>query len=245
MSYSSKLLPNKTRFHWRLVKRNKRAVSLFSRVLFFSAAALATAGIASAEPTGGTITSGSGTITQQGTATNIDQATQRLDIDWRTFSTRVNESINFAQPNASAIAVNRVTGGVPSELRGALNANGRVFIINNSGITFHGTSQVNVGALMATTASTVDVDGDSFGFAHDGYSQVINHGNITVSDGGFAILAAPYVANTGVIKANLGQVQLASAQAYSLPKARFNLSSMQKLENSWPRDRWRFRRRDT
>jgi hypothetical protein len=69
---------------------------------------------------------------------------------------------------------------------------------------------------MATTASTVDVDGDSFGFSHDGYSQVINHGNITVSDGGFAILAAPYVANSGVIKANLGQIHLASAQAYTL-----------------------------
>jgi filamentous hemagglutinin family protein len=39
-----------------------------------------------------------------------------------------------------------------------LNANGRVFILNSAGITFAGTSRVNVGALLATTAMTVNGD---------------------------------------------------------------------------------------
>ena len=55
------------------------------------------------------------------------------------------------------------SGGVPSYLAGALNANGRVFILNSAGITFTGTSQVNVGALLATTAMTVNGDPDASG----------------------------------------------------------------------------------
>ena len=166
MSYTQKLLPNKTRYNWRLVKRNKHTVSLCTRVMFYSATALACVGVALAQPTGGVVTSGTGAITQDGTATNINQATDRLDIDWQTFSTQVNESINFFQPGASSIAINRVIGGVPSELRGALNANGRVFILNDSGITFFGSSQVNVGALMASTASSFTSVDNVFNFTN-------------------------------------------------------------------------------
>jgi hypothetical protein len=75
---------------------------------------------------------------------------------------------------------------------GALNATGRVYILNSAGITFTGTSHVNVGALLATTAMTVDGDPtQSLDFSGVGAGQVINHGSIQVSEGGFAILAAP------------------------------------------------------
>ncbi len=210
------VLPIRTRFHWRLTRRNKQEISICTRVALFSVAALAYAGVAVAGPTGGEVVGGSGTITQSGPATDINQSSQRLDIDWQTFSTGVDESVNFYQPGASAVAINRVIGGVPSQLRGALTANGRVFILNQAGVTFYGTSRVNVGALLATTAANVSVDGDSFSFSGNGYGRVVNQGNIKVSDGGFAILAAPYVANAGVIEANLGQVRLTSTNAYTL-----------------------------
>ncbi len=210
------VLPTRTRFHWRLTRRNKQEISICTRVALFSVAALAYAGIAVAGPTGGEIVGGSGTITQSGPTTDINQASQRLDINWQTFSTGVNESVNFYQPGASAVAINRVVGGVPSELRGALTANGRVFILNQAGVTFYSTSRVNVGALLATTAANVAIDGDSFSFSGDGYGRVVNQGDIKVSDGGFAILAAPYVSNAGVIEANLGEVRLVSTNAYTL-----------------------------
>gem|GEM_PF-5744216 len=210
------VLPTRTRFHWRLTRRNKQEISICTRVALFSVAALAYAGIALAGPTGGEVVGGSGTITQSGPTTDINQASQRLDIDWQTFSTGVDEAVNFHQPGASAVAINRVIGGVPSQLRGALTANGRVFILNQAGVTFYSTSRVNVGALLATTAANVAVDGDKFGFSGDGYGQVVNQGSIKVSDGGFAILAAPYVSNAGVIEANLGEVRLVSANAYTL-----------------------------
>lgn len=205
-------------FRWRRVRKNGREMSLCTKLLVIGQIVLGTMsmGVAVAAPTGGTITSGIGDIAQVGSATNINQASQRMDINWQTFSSAANESINFFQPNATALAINRVIGGVPSELRGALNANGRVFVLNESGVTFYGTSQVNVGALLATTAKDVNVDGDHLIFTGSGYGQVINHGNITVSPGGFAVLAAPYVENTGTIQANLGQIQLASAKDFTV-----------------------------
>ncbi len=203
-------------FRWRRVRKNGREMAMCTRLLVIGQIVLSSIGFAVAAPIGGTVTGGSGTISQAGSATNINQASQRLDINWQTFSTQTHESVNFIQPNATALAINRVIGGVPSELRGALNANGRVFVLNESGITFYGTSQVNVGALLATTARDVTVDGDHFSFSGGGYGQVVNHGDIHTSNGGFAVLAAPYVENTGTIQANLGQIQLASVKDYTV-----------------------------
>ena len=45
---------------------------------------------------------------------------------------------------------------------------------------------------------------------------MINQGSIQVSDGGFAILAAPYVENTGFIKADLGTIALAGTNKFTL-----------------------------
>ena len=45
---------------------------------------------------------------------------------------------------------------------------------------------------------------------------MINQGSIQVSNGGFAILAAPYVENTGFIKADLGTIALAGTNKFTL-----------------------------
>lgn len=202
---------------WRQRKRKKNIVSVFTRfVVLAPVAIIVSAGLALAGPTGGVITGGSGGIETSGSATNITQTSPRLDINWNTFSTGVGESINFTQPTAAALALNRVIGGVPSELRGALNANGRVVILNDSGITFFGSSRVNVGALLATTAANVSETGTAMSFSGANYGAVLNHGSIHVSDGGFAVLAAPYVANTGLIQANLGTIELASTNGFTV-----------------------------
>ena len=45
---------------------------------------------------------------------------------------------------------------------------------------------------------------------------MINHGSIQVSEGCLAILAAPYVENTGFIKADLGTIALAGTNRFTL-----------------------------
>ena len=94
---------------------------------------------------------------------------------------------------------------------------GGCYILNSAGITFTGTSQVNVGALLATTAMTVNGDPtQAASYSGLGYGAVINQGSISVSNGGFAILAAPYVQNTGFIKADLGTIALAGTNQFTL-----------------------------
>ena len=66
-----------------------------------------------AAPQGGSVVGGASTITGTGTgAVQIDQSTQRSIIDWRSYSIGVGESVTYRQPNASAISLNRVTGGI-------------------------------------------------------------------------------------------------------------------------------------
>src|SRR5690242_15564925 len=206
-------------FRWKRWRNKKRQeVSSCLMVLFSGVVLLGGGGVALAGPTGGQVTGGSGTITNpDGTTTNINQQSNVLNINWQDFSIQAGETVNFYQPGSTSVAINRVIGGVPSYLAGALNANGRVFILNSAGITFTGTSQVNVGALLATTAMTATGDPTQVSsYSGTGYGAVINQGSISVSNGGFAILAAPYVQNTGFIKADLGTIALAGTNQFTL-----------------------------
>jgi filamentous hemagglutinin family protein len=203
-------------FHWRRAVRNGREINsckrLLAGIVLFAAA---TVGIEAA-PTGGVVTSGAANIAS-GTSTTINQTTHRVDINWTGFNTTSAESVTFNQPGSTALAVNRISGN-RTTFDGTLNANGRIFLINQNGITFGSTAQVNTGALLATTSELNDSTpaSEPHSFSGTGYGSIINNGNITVSDGGFAVLAAPYVENNGFIKADLGQVELASTSDFTI-----------------------------
>ena len=81
-----------------------------------------------ANPLGGQVVGGQAAIQGQGTKTvTVTQGTQNAIINWNTFNIGVGETTQFIQPNASAIALNRVVGGLgPSELNGLLTANGKL-----------------------------------------------------------------------------------------------------------------------
>ncbi|MEO8748356.1 MAG: ESPR-type extended signal peptide-containing protein, partial [Rhodanobacter sp.] len=59
-------------------------------------------------PAGGTVTAGSGTIRQDGLTTTIEQHSQNLSLNWQSFNLGAASTVNFAQPNAQSIAVNRI-----------------------------------------------------------------------------------------------------------------------------------------
>ncbi len=67
-----------------------------------------------AAPTGGQVTAGSGAISQTAGNTTVNQASQNLSLNWQTFNVGAHEAVNFVQPNAAAVAVNRIadTGAV-------------------------------------------------------------------------------------------------------------------------------------
>ena len=74
-------------------------------------------GVAQANPTGGVVVHGQAAITQTNPSkVTITQTTQNAAINWKSFNIGTGETTAFVQPNASSIALNRVTGGNPSQI---------------------------------------------------------------------------------------------------------------------------------
>ena len=178
----------------------------------------ATSVATNALPTGGQVTSGSGHLAQRGDTLTVTQQSQNLSLSWQTFNIGQQSTVDFVQPNASAIAVNRIADTNGSQILGRLNANGQVFLINPNGVLFGQGAQVNVGGLVA---STLDVDDSALGsgslsFSGSGKGKVTNLGTINVTGGGYAALLGNQVSNQGAIHAQLGSVALAGGTAVTL-----------------------------
>ena len=95
-------------------------------------------------------------IASSGATTTVTESTNSAIIDWLRFSIPGGDAVTFVQPTSTSVVLNRVTGNEQSVIDGALNANGRVFIVNSNGILFSRSSEVNVGALVATTLNIDD-----------------------------------------------------------------------------------------
>ncbi|MPS35171.1 MAG: filamentous hemagglutinin N-terminal domain-containing protein [Stenotrophomonas sp.] len=171
-------------------------------------------------PTGGNIVSGSGQIgAPGGNQLVINQASDKLAINWQSFNIGAGQKVTFNQPGANAIALNRVLGVDGSLIMGQLDANGRVFLVNPNGVLFGASAQVNVGGLVASTLGISDADfaAGNYRFKGDGRNAaVINHGSLNTRAGGAIALLGGRVSNHGVIVANQGSVALAAGDAMTL-----------------------------
>jgi filamentous hemagglutinin family protein len=182
------------------------------------AAVLALPSFALANPTGGVVVDGAATISSTTNVTNVVQSTNRAIINWQSFSIGLGQTVNFLQPSSLAVTLNRVVGNEQSVIAGALNANGKVFIINSNGILFTKDAQVNVGGLVA---STLDISNSNFmagnyTFSGSSSAAVVNKGTINAADGGYVALLGKTVSNEGTINAKLGTIALASGDAITL-----------------------------
>jgi filamentous hemagglutinin family protein len=172
-----------------------------------------------AAPTGGVVNTGSATISQSGSTTNINQATQRASINWQSFSVGASETVNFVQPNSSSVTLNRVVGNETSIINGALNANGKVWILNSNGVTFGNGASINTSGLVASTMNISDtnfMNGNHVFESTGSNASIINMGSIKVSDGGYVALLGKNVSNSGVIEATKGTVVLGAGDKITL-----------------------------
>ena len=194
---------------------------MFSAILWLAPAAFNPAWAA---PQDGKVVSGQAGIGQDGKITTITQSSDRVSIHWRSFGVAADETVQFKQPSASAIALNRVIGNDPSQIFGRLTANGRVYLINPNGILFGSGAQVNVGGLVA---STLDIDDDSLSNNRRRFvgsskaSVVVEQGARLVADGGSGgggevALLGHQVINQGSIMARLGTVALGGGNDITL-----------------------------
>ena len=149
-------------------------------------------------PTGGTVAAGQAAIATSGTRMDITQASQKAIINWQGFDIGSQAQVNFAQPNSSAVALNRVSGPNISRIEGQLSANGQVFLVNPNGMLFGGGARVNAGAFVASTLNIRDADflNGNYSFSGSGGS-IENQGTISAAPGGYLAFIAPKITNSG------------------------------------------------
>lgn len=163
-------------------------------------------------PTGGTMVGGSGSIATSDRTLTVTQSSQRLAADWQSFNIGAGNTVNFVQPSAQAVALNRVLGSDVSVIQGALNANGQVFLVNPNGVLFTPTAQVNVGGIVASTLQlkTEDFMAGNYRFSGSSGHAIVNQGRITATgdgtQGGSVALIAAKIRNEGSMTAKGGQV---------------------------------------
>jgi filamentous hemagglutinin family protein len=151
---------------------------------------------------------------------NVVQKTDKAIIDWQKFNIGKNEHADFQLPSSSSVNLSRVTGGTRSDILGRLTSNGKLFLINPSGILFGKNARVDVNSLVATTSDIRNEDflaeRYNFNIPSSTPSSIVNRGQINVKEGGMLAFVAPGVENAGLIRARLGQVTLASGNMFTL-----------------------------
>ena len=107
------------------------------------------------------LTVGAGQVTAQNPTAQslvLNQGTQKAVLDWRSFNIAAGESVQFVQPGATSVALNRVNGTEASAIFGSLSANGQIFLVNPAGVLFAPGAQVNAGAVVASTLALSNSD---------------------------------------------------------------------------------------
>ena len=165
-----------------------------------------------ANPSGGSVASGSARISSSGSTLTVQQLTANAIINWRDFSINSGQLTKFVQPSALSAALNRVTGGLSSSISGTLQANGRIYLINPNGITVGPTGVINAQSFIASTLGLTDSQFLARGnMTFSGASQagVANAGKITAL-GGDLLLVGRTVRNTGTLTSQSGTTGLAA-----------------------------------
>ena len=168
--------------------------------------------LAQSLPTGGTVASGTVSISSTSpTSLTISQSSRTGIVNWSSFSIGQGNQVQFN--NGSGATLNRVTGNVPSSINGVLSATGSVYLVNPSGVVVGPSGEVKTGG--SFVASTLDVKdaefraGGSLTFSGNSNASVVNLGKIGSSKGD-VVLIARQVRNDGSLTARNGTAAMAS-----------------------------------
>ncbi|MBK9609543.1 MAG: filamentous hemagglutinin N-terminal domain-containing protein [Betaproteobacteria bacterium] len=169
-------------------------------------------------PTGGQTVAGQVEIATVGSH-GLTQSSNSAIVNWNSFNIGSQAQVNFAQPSASAVILNRVLGGSGSMILGQMTGNGNVFLVDPAGIIFAAGARVDVGGLVASSLWHIrrQFSGSKVSVRRSGVGGVVeNHGAINAAKGGFVALIAPQVANKGTIAATNGSIGMAAGETVSL-----------------------------
>ena len=173
--------------------------------------AYAASGAAIALPSGESVAFGSATF-DRGTPLKltVNQTSNKLITNWNSFDVGSAATVQFIQPNANSVVLNRVTSASPTTISGKVSANGQFMLVNPNGIVFGAGSQVSASSI---TASSLQITNSSFASGNYLFTRgtatgsVENNGTLTAT-AGHVFLLAPTIKNAGSIVATGGNVSL-------------------------------------
>lgn len=200
-------------------------------------------------PSGFSTPSGNVTAVTSGTTMTITQTQQRGIANWSDFSIGAGGTVNVVQPGSSSVLLNRVVTDTTSQINGALNANGHVYLINPWGVVFGSGAQVNVGGIVASTLDLAGateaernarfMNGGALTFAAEGAGaeriQVDPGALIRAngSPGGMVVLLGGRVENRGTLDAPGGTVALGVGDQITLDPVGDGLTTLRIDEDSF------------
>jgi filamentous hemagglutinin len=104
----------------------------------------------------GFVTSGTANAQQTGKTLTVNQSSNSAILNWASFDVAADGKVVFAQPSATAVALNRIYQANPSTILGSISANGQIYLVNPNGFVFGANSTVNVGGLLASSLNISD-----------------------------------------------------------------------------------------
>jgi filamentous hemagglutinin family protein len=198
---------------------NKATPSFKRKLLATAVISCFAVGTVEANPNGATVAHGTATFNTSGSTLTVTNTPNAI-INWANFSIDSGETVRFVQQSSASAVLNRVTSSNPSQILGALQSNGKVFLVNPNGILFGANAQINVNGLVASSLNITDSDflNGKLKFNADRATPgaVTNAGQITTPAGGFVYLLAPNVENSGVITTPSGEAILAAGNSIEI-----------------------------
>jgi filamentous hemagglutinin family protein len=172
------------------------------------------------------------------TVVDIQQTADKAIANWQTFNVGKNTIVQFDQASSDWAILNRITDPAmaPSTIEGQIRAPGTVLIVNQNGIVFTGSSQINTRNLVAAAASITDqqfTQNGIYGPDQSTPSFTNASGNLIVEEGaqidtsaptsatqggGYVLLMGQQVNNAGDIETPQGQIEMAAGDNFVIRK---------------------------
>ncbi|MBU1404937.1 MAG: filamentous hemagglutinin family protein, partial [Proteobacteria bacterium] len=185
-----------------------------------------------AVPTGGQVVRGSASISDTDYGKLVEQESSKVVIHWQSYDLGETRTMRYNQQSKEWAALNVVKGDGYSKIFGTIEAQGRVYLLNQNGILFGPSSRINVHSL---TASALNLDEAQFysgpEFADAGSevyayqagapidATVANYGAIKAGNLGSVFLLGPQVENHGAIEAPGGDIGLLAGGSITLSQS--------------------------
>ncbi len=165
----------------------------------------------SAQPNQPHVVAGEAVFSDLVTKNGPIKGNDRTIIEWNSFSIAADEILRISLPSTKSALLNRVTGKEISQLLGRLESNGKVYLINPSGIVIGKEGVIKTTGFLA---STLDLSNEEFlhstswTLKGEG-SDIVNLGTVETTYGDL-ILIAKNIRNEGHITSTGGSTHLAA-----------------------------------